>query len=67
LELKGPEEAKNLAGRCPSPDSDPFKDAKSAENLVRLSNKIAGSENPKIRVAANWQIFQTYNETFSIS
>jgi hypothetical protein len=34
LVVAGPEEAKNLAGRYPPPDSDPFSDAEFSEILI---------------------------------
>jgi hypothetical protein len=34
LRLRVPEETKNLAGRCPPPDSNPYSDAESGENYV---------------------------------
>jgi len=38
LGLRGPEEAKNLAGqKRPQPDSDPFSDVEFGENLAQLS------------------------------
>ena len=38
--MAGPDETKNLAGKSPPPDSDPFRDGEFAKNLAYLSNKI---------------------------
>jgi hypothetical protein len=34
VRFAGPEGAKNLAGKCPPPDSDPFNDAEPGENYA---------------------------------
>ena len=40
--VAGPQEAKNLGGEEePPPDSDPFSNAESGENLVKLSRRFA--------------------------
>jgi hypothetical protein len=40
LRLRGPEEAKNLAGqKCPPPDSDPYSDIEFGENLQAWQDK----------------------------
>ena len=41
--IAGPEETKNLAGKCPPPDSDPFSDAKFGKILA------AGQDNSTAR------------------
>jgi len=38
--IAGLEEAKNLAGRSPPPDSDPFNDAQFGKNLAYSSRKF---------------------------
>ena len=43
--LQGPEEAKNLAGKSPPPDSDLLNDTESRKNLACLSSKLAVSTN----------------------
>jgi hypothetical protein len=44
--VAGPEEAKNAAGKCPPPVSDPFSDAECSENLARLSRQFVKT-NPR--------------------
>ena len=45
LRLCGPEEAKNLAGKSPPPDSDPFGDTELLKNPAYLSSSKTGSYN----------------------
>ena len=40
LRFAGPEETKNLAGKCPPPDSDPFNRVKSLEDRAGCSRQI---------------------------
>jgi hypothetical protein len=65
--LRGLEEAKNRAGKCPPPDSDPFSDAEFAKNLVRLSIQKAATTNSRFEFKKSSQLFiRTHNETFSV-
>jgi hypothetical protein len=45
LAMAGPEEAKNLAGKCPPSDSDPRSDDEFGKNLASLSRQLAASAN----------------------
>ena len=45
LRFAGPEETKNLAGKCPPPDSDPFSDAESGESYASLSSQFPATPN----------------------
>jgi hypothetical protein len=66
--IAGPEGAKNLAGESPPPDSDPFSDAESEENLVRLSRKFAASPNRRFEFHKRSQFFiGTHNQTLSVA
>jgi hypothetical protein len=62
--IAGPEEAKNLAGKSPPLDSDPFGDAEFAKNLARLSRKVAASANRRLQLHERSQLFiRPHNET----
>jgi len=47
--IAGLEEAKNLAGKCPPPDSDPRSDAEFGKNLASVSRQFAASANHRCK------------------
>jgi hypothetical protein len=48
VELAGPEDAKNLAGKCPPPDSDPFSDAEFEKIQQDWQRRISSRESHEI-------------------
>src|SRR5258708_643233 len=66
--IAGPEEAKNLAGKSPPPDSDPFSDAEFGKNLAGLSSKLAATSNRRFEFEKGSQLFiRMHNETLSVA
>jgi hypothetical protein len=66
LFVAGREKAKNPAGKCPPPDSDPFSDAEYAKNLAYLSRKFAALPNRRFKFHKSHQFFiRTHNKTGS--
>jgi hypothetical protein len=56
----GLEEAKNRAGECPPPDSDPFSDAQFGKNIGCLSTKFAENRESPIRVPQTQSAFHSH-------
>jgi len=66
--VAGPEGAKNLAGKCPPPDSDPFNGVDSEENYASLSKQFAASTDHRFEFQKRSQLFvSTHNETLSVA
>jgi hypothetical protein len=66
--VAGPEGAKNLAGKCPPPDSDPFNGVDSEENYASLSKQFAASADHRFEFQKRSQLFvSTHNETLSVA
>src|SRR5437763_1089240 len=66
--IAGPEEAKNLAGKSPPPDSDPFDGVQSEKIHAGLSSKLAASANRRFEFYKRRQQFiRTHNETLSVA
>jgi hypothetical protein len=62
--VAGPEEAENLAGENPPPDSDPFSDAESGENLGCSSSQFVASANRRSEFHKRSQLLiGVHNET----
>jgi len=65
--VAGPEEAKNLAGRSPPPDSDPFSETEFGKILARLSRQFPATANRRFefqnavvfRPHGQWKSFES--------
>jgi hypothetical protein len=61
--VAGPEETKNLAGKCPPPDSDPFNDAEFGKNSPTRQDNL-----PQARITdsftphSNDKVIETYEQ-----
>src|SRR5439155_11950123 len=55
--VAGPEEAKNLAGKCPPPDSDPSSYAHFGTNLASLSRQFGASTSRQFKSKQRSQLF----------
>jgi hypothetical protein len=67
LRIAGPEETKNLAGKCPPPDSDPFNGVELGENYASLSRQFAATSNRRLEFHKNSQrLIGSHNETLSV-
>ena len=65
--IAGPEEAKNLAGKSPPPDSDPFSDAEFGKNRANCQTQFAASANRRFQFQKRGQLFiRAHNETLSV-
>jgi hypothetical protein len=65
--IVGLEEAKNLAGKCPPPDSGPLSDAQFGKNLANLSKQIAASTDRGFEFQKCRQLFiRVHNETLPV-
>ena len=65
--IAGPEGAKNLAGECPPPDSDPFA-TPSFEKKGQLVNAIRSGSNRRFDFHMHGQLFiRTHDETLSVA
>jgi hypothetical protein len=59
---------RRTSGECPPPVSDPFSDAESGKNLVRLSRQFVASANRRFEFNERSQFFnRTHNETLSLA
>jgi hypothetical protein len=68
LVVAGPEDAKNLAGKRPPPDSNPFSDAEFGKNLANLSNQFAASANRRFQIDKRRQcLIRGHNITLSVA
>jgi hypothetical protein len=67
LRFAGPEEAKNLAGQCPPPDSGSFSNAEFGRNLASLSMQKPATPNRRFQFQKRRHLFiRTHNETLSV-
>jgi hypothetical protein len=67
LGTAGLEQAKNLAGKSPPPDSNPVNDAESAESRASLSRQFAAAVNRRFEFQKRGQLFIcVHNETLSV-
>jgi hypothetical protein len=65
--VQGPEKAKNLAGKYPPPDSDPFNDTEFGENCANSSRQFAASTYRRFQFYKRSQFFiRVHNETLSV-
>ena len=65
--IAGPEGAKNLAGECPSPDSDLFGNAEFEKNLVSSSNQFAATPSRRFEFGKRSQLsVRTNNEALAV-
>jgi hypothetical protein len=65
--VAGSDEAKNLAGKSPPPDSDPFGDAEFAKNLANVSRQFAATSSCRFQLQKRSQLFiRTRNEPLSV-
>ena len=55
--VAGPEEAKNLAGKCPPPDSDPFSDGRVCKKSGQLVKTIRSKGESPIQVPQTQSAF----------
>jgi hypothetical protein len=60
--VAGPEWAKNLAGKCPPHDSDPFNGVDSEENYASLSKQFVASANRRFEFHKSGQLFIRMND-----
>src|SRR5204863_2139319 len=68
LRFAGPEEAKNLAGRCPPPDSDPFNGAEFGQNTPASQDNSRRGSNGRLRFNKRTQLFiRVHNKRFPLS
>jgi hypothetical protein len=66
--IAGREEAKNLAGKSPPPDSDPFSDAESGRDLADLSSQFATRANSRLKFQKRSELFLcAHNKTLSVA
>jgi hypothetical protein len=65
--VAGPEETKNLAGKDPTPDSDPLNDVEFGENPASLSRQKTATPNRRFQFHKRSQlILWAHNETLSV-
>ncbi len=65
--IAGLEEAKNLAGKCPPPDSGALSDTELDKNLGKLSSQFAATPNRRFEFKKRRQdVIRAHNETLSI-
>jgi hypothetical protein len=65
--IAGPEEAKNLAGKYPPPDSDPFNDCLVWQESRLLVKTIRRKRRLQIRVPETPSFIGTHNEMLSVA
>jgi hypothetical protein len=66
--VQDPQEAKNLAGESPPPDSDPFSDTEFGKNLASLSSGFVAGPSCRLKLDKRSQLFiPTRNETLSVA
>jgi hypothetical protein len=66
--IAGLEEAKNLAGESPPPDSDPFNGVEFGEKPACLSRQFAAKANPRFEFEKRGQQFiRSHNVTFPVA